>query len=373
MGGLFDDDPGYLNQFMVQHFIDYDFYNNVRPDETTRDVATALNITGMHFNVDYMGSTDVDDLETILCQNQSPILVGVPSRISGKFPGHYVLVTGEQVIPNNGGGVCQAYFDSSNQCVDFTIADPFGDPANAPSKQPYSTLSQYRNYLVWGFVDDPPGDMSGMDFSISQGVELLITGPSGQSTGFDPKTASVLKQIPHSGYVGGFTDDDEAGAFTTGNSHALDLFQPLQGTYIATVTDLELGVYTLSLRAFSQDGSSQPPVMINGVANRGSTSTFQVAFASSSGSATPVLRIATFQSAVADINNALELGLIDNAGIANSLSQKIQAAQTATGPARNNILNAFKNDVNAQTGKHITGVAPQVLLQDADSLISRNP
>jgi hypothetical protein len=32
-----------------------------------------------------------------------------------------------------------------------------------------------------------------------------------------------------------------------------------------------------------------------------------------------------------------------------------------------NILNAFKNEVKAQSGKHITDIAAQLLLQDADS------
>ena len=83
-------------------------------------------------------------------------------------------------------------------------------------------------------------------------------------------------------------------------------------------------------------------------------------------------RAATFSSTLTDINNASQLGLIDNIGIANSLSQKIHAAQDATVPARNNILNAFKNEVTAQAGKHITGVAVQVLLQDANSLVGQN-
>jgi len=74
---------------------------------------------------------------------------------------------------------------------------------------------------------------------------------------------------------------------------------------------------------------------------------------------------------LADIANSLQLGFIDNAGIANSLSQKIQAAQNATNPARANILNAFINAVSAQSGKHIIGVAVQVLLQDANSLLSQ--
>ena len=78
--------------------------------------------------------------------------------------------------------------------------------------------------------------------------------------------------------------------------------------------------------------------------------------------------MATFAATLADISNSLQLGLIDNKGIANSLAQKIRAAQRATGSARAGILAAFQNEVNAQAEKHIVGVAVQVLLQDADSL-----
>jgi hypothetical protein len=46
------------------------------------------------------------------------------------------------------------------------------------------------------------------------------------------------------------------------------------------------------------------------------------------------------------------------------------AAQQVNGQGIVNILNAFKNEVEAQSGKHITDIAVQLLLQDADSLIS---
>lgn len=81
---------------------------------------------------------------------------------------------------------------------------------------------------------------------------------------------------------------------------------------------------------------------------------------------------ASFGSTLSDIGNSLQLGLIDNSGVANSLSQKISAAQQKTGSVRKNILNAFINEVNAQAGKHINGLAVDVLLQDAASLISQN-
>ena len=37
------------------------------------------------------------------------------------------------------------------------------------------------------------------------------------------------------------------------------------------------------------------------------------------------------------------------------------------------VLRAFKAQISAQTGKHITGIAPQILEEDADFLISSLP
>jgi hypothetical protein len=111
--------------------------------------------------------------------------------------------------------------------------------------------------------------------------------------------------------------------------------------------------------------------------SRATISTFQLRCSSASGGSTSVARLATFPSALADISNSLQLGLIGNGGIANALSSKINAASdAATGgdsKTASNVLNAFKNLVSAQTDKHITGIAPQVLQEDTDSLISQLP
>jgi hypothetical protein len=59
--------------------------------------------------------------------------------------------------------------------------------------------------------------------------------------------------------------------------------------------------------------------------------------------------------------------------VANSLLQKLEAAANAASRDQSqtkvNVLNAFKNEINAESGKHIMGVAIQVLLEDADSLL----
>ena len=85
--------------------------------------------------------------------------------------------------------------------------------------------------------------------------------------------------------------------------------------------------------------------------------------------------VATFQSTLDDISKTLALGWIDNKGIAKALSSNINAASNAAAggdkkTAENN-LNAFIDQVNTQTGKHISGVAPQVLLADANYLLGQ--
>jgi hypothetical protein len=162
----------------------------------------------------------------------------------------------------------------------------------------------------------------------------------------------------------------------------------------------------------SQPGTITFDLSNTGIAGPGSSSSVEVQFASTPGSTSTVVLAATFQSTLQDISNSLQLGLIDNQGIANSLSRKINVASVAAGGGDNttaaNVLRAFTNEVKRlaedvrdgideagkpgigddrerreaehrqrqdkdreHTGKHITGIAPQVLLADAAHLISQ--
>jgi hypothetical protein len=234
-----------------------------------------------------------------------------------------------------------------------------------------TSLDNYNNnFVIRGFVPDP-SEVSTLELLVDDKADLFVTDGTGNSTGSDG--TNTTKQIPRSSYSQDFLTDNDTGLPATGVTHSVNLFQPAEGTYQITVTGLKLGTYNLFVAPFSRDGSAQPRQSIPGIAAAGLSRKFQITFLAAPGSSSAVVLLATFQSTLADIANSLALDLIDNSGIANALSQKIQAAQAATGPARNNILNAFKNDVNAQRGKHVNGIAPQVLLQDADSLISQNP
>jgi hypothetical protein len=217
-------------------------------------------------------------------------------------------------------------------------------------------------------VANPPGDISELDFALGDGAELLVIDSYQRRTGFDPNMNQTIEQIPASVYFRDSLQNDVTGAPPSRTTHLVEISQPSQGTYQLVVTGLKFGTYLLSTRTFSQDGSAQSDITTFGISGPGSSSTFVLKFSPTAGAASTLQRAATFQSTLADINNSLQFGLIDNKGIANSLSQKLQAAEDVTNPARGNILDAFEHEVNAQAGKHIMGTAAQVLLQDADSL-----
>jgi hypothetical protein len=206
---------------------------------------------------------------------------------------------------------------------------------------------------------------------------LLVIDSLNRRTGFDALTGRKPSQIPKSFYSVDGIVDDETGDLPPGTSHSVHIYRFAEGSYGVNTEGLKLGLFTLRVRAFSQDGSPQPPVSVQGIAGVGSTSTFDAQFNPSSASVPQVVRVATFDSTLADINNSLQLGLIDDEGIANSLSQKFQAAADAAArgqaEASKNILRAFKNEVTAQRSKHISDLAAQVLLEDADSLLSQSP
>ncbi len=213
-----------------------------------------------------------------------------------------------------------------------------------------------------------------MDLNVGDSADFLIADASGEKTGFDPITGSVLQQIPTSSYVKGSIDDDETGAAGP-DFHSIQIFRPGSGVYTVTVVGHKLGEYNLAITPFAQDGSAEPQLLIPGIAGLNSNSTFTVQYSPTLGSVSTVVTVASFQSTIADITNSLQLGLINNQGIANALSSKINAASSASASGNNatsrNILNAFINQVNAQTSKHVNGTAVQVLLNDANSLLNQ--
>ncbi len=272
---------------------------------------------------------------------------GLPAPSS---PGHFVLITGKQV--------------DSNGVPHYSINDP-GCSSN-------TSLDVFNNQFVTrGIVTVPPGDISQLAIAVNDSADIMVTDPSGNLTGHDLSSGTIVQAIPGSAYFSDSINDDETGV-PADVTRQVPVFQPQQGTFNVNVNGTILGTYSLSIQVYSQDGGAQPGIVLAGIEGPGSTTLYQVQLVSAPGSVSTAILVANFSSTLADIGNSLQLGLIGNSGIANSLSKKISAAQKAGGSARTNILNAFINEVNAQAGKHVTGVAVDVLLQDAASLISQN-
>jgi hypothetical protein len=304
-------------------------------------------------------------VEDELCaQIPHPVIVGVRSPKTGIYdlqhgPGHFVLITGEIINPDG--------------TKAFRINDParYSTILGSSGGQSFYTNAQGNpEFSTRGIVNDPE-DLSGLSITVDANASIVVTDPTGLRTGFDSATGSAVQNISHSAAFVDSLDDDVTGVVDTAPVRSVLVNSPVSGNYEISITGLTVGQYTLSATVISTDGTIQNQIQIPGISDLESNASVQLTISLETGSNPKASVKATFASTLADINNGLLLGFIDSQGIANSLGKKIENAANAAGLQRANALNAFINEVNAQSGKHITGTVPQILLQDAHSLISQ--
>jgi hypothetical protein len=213
--------------------------------------------------VDPTGANGV--LDDALCrQNPHPVIVGVKLNSSDArgSPGHFVVVTGR------------------DEDGHYSIVDPAGLG---------NTLDFYGNqFSTRGIVRDPPGDISALDIDTGDNATLLVTDALGNRTGTDPVSGDPLQQIPGSAYFIDRIDDDTTGEIDTHPAHMVLIPTPKQGMFTIVAQGVNSGQYTISIRAFSQDGSPQPLIVITGNAVPGSTSTYAINYSSTPGATSAV-------------------------------------------------------------------------------------
>lgn len=270
--------PGSLNGFMK----DFNFFDEraVEWDKATRSVTGGI----LKFDAlgGFTGSLDnptlaKQKLDYALCsKNPHPVIVGVKITSSGgtNSPGHFVLVTGR------------------DEDGHYTIVDPSGVG---------KTLDDYPDgFSTRGFVKDPPGDISALDIDTGDNITLLVTDAVGNQTGTSPTSGNPLQQIPGSAYFIDRVDDDITGEVDTHPAHMVLIPTPKPGTFTITAQGVNSGPYTITISGFSQDGSSQPPIVFNGNATPGSTTTYTINYVSTPG-ATSLVNFSTL-AAKAEIN-----------------------------------------------------------------------
>ena len=280
----------------------------------------------------------------------NPVMLWVSSR--GARPDHWVLAT-------------RRHPDLST----YEIRDPGGYTGG-------DTLAAFDNsaYAMWLFSPTRPQTIGGMKVVAYSPIELLITDPSGRRTGVtDPTTGESVRDIPTSSYGHYVLRDDVGHSAITPETKAARIVAPEPGDYRLRTTGTGLGTYGLDFLSYDNDGGATL-VSTTGITGPGSVVDYVVNYDGTPGHQGSVKRVATFASAIDDVVNSRGLGLIDNSGIANALKAKLDEASRAAAasnlPSARGVLTAFVNLVTAQTGKHIIGIAPQVLLEDAASLES---
>lgn len=264
--GLEANDPGSLNFYMQHQDTDYNGLS-VAWDKAVRDVSGGklkFNTLGNWKSTVNNPGGAKQDLDSALCgASPHPVIVGVTGT-DGSFPGHFVLVTGR------------------NADDTYTIIDPIGKGSTLDD---YGGKFETRGTVVP--VVDPPGQSIGaLDVSVDNNVSLLLTDPNSDQTGLDNASDQILQNIAGSAYFTEALTNDFTGAKPTETGHSAEIFQPRDGIYRLVVTGFGKGPYQLSIRSFSQDGSSQPPILLQGTAEPGSSFTYIVKYSSTPGSTT---------------------------------------------------------------------------------------
>jgi hypothetical protein len=286
-----------------------------------------------------------------------PVIVRVPS--SGVSGMHFVIVTGQK--------------GSS-----YSIVDP--GHRNITDISAYGGLS---NAQIVGVVKPPVGNDPGeLDFSILDNATLLVTAPDGSRTGLDTTSGKVLKGAPGSAYQtsDNSIDTDTDSEAATETMYSVQTFLPADGIYTVTVEGLQLGPFNLVIQALDVNGNQLTHLSLPGIANIGSTATYQVKFAAAPGSNNTVVSMTTFASALADVANGFNAGLITKQPIEEVLTDLLKIARDASyrhdrwaNELERVALGVFRQVIIAETNKQITGIEPQVLLNDARSLTSQIP
>jgi hypothetical protein len=360
-------DPGSLNTFASKPSMQYGYLPNgvIEPLDVLPALsqASALNTHLLYNPFPGPGpcaSAVPDNFLACALSAGHPVIVGVedpPTPGCSNFPCHYVLVWGKR-------------------SGEWLIADPWPTiPSTIEGilvSQPRLHLSDWGHYLPEAYITatDPP-DYSSLNINTASEVELLLTGPTGEHTGFDSAAGAVVED---SGayFVDSIADDTQDG-FSTGSSRSVFVPQPSDGAYTLAVAGLSLGTYSVIVHPYSRDESIQPVVNVAGLTGPRSASTFKLQLSTVPGSTTVITRSATPTSAMEDFENSLRLGLITNKRLAESLSDKLHKAgqEEKEGECHEarDILRRFKDEVEDHIGKGIEQLTAQVLTEDAEYLI----
>jgi len=127
------------------------------------------------------------------------------------------------------------------------------------------------------------GVLTGLSVTVDAVVNLMVTDPNGNQSGFAQGNSVALQNIPNSGAGVDEVDDDVTGEAGPPVQTVM-INSPSAGTFLISVTGSTAASYSLEIDAEASDGSMQS-FAVSGTASVGVTTTYGVNYSGTPGSA----------------------------------------------------------------------------------------
>lgn len=252
-------DPGKLNTWLAQNH-GFDSGHNIR----WNSVATYAN-SQLQIPLAYQGAGSANDfvVDNYLCA-QTPVILQVTSP-SGNT--HFVLSTGGESTSDG---------DST-----YFINDP-GFSCTTLDQSACSYDNEYGGIRPFSYGPNVP--QSGLEIDAdAPPLDLLVTAPSGQQTGYDSSTGKTIQQIPASSYYTESIGDDEGGNLDTPETKKIEIGTPADGQYTLDVIGNGSGNFTLDFAGYDTTGAITVQTMTGSIV-AGQIYKYGITYSSTAGS-----------------------------------------------------------------------------------------
>lgn len=139
----------------------------------------------------------------------------------------------------------------------------------------------------------PVGNDRGELTVVAADIQLLLIAPGGKETGYDPKSKTILKEIPGSAYYQDALLAYDSGRVDPNTTQTLNVQQPKAGKYRLIVSPGTLAdgeEYEVRVHLYRRDGSDAGSSRIAGAARRGMPKTYDLQLSTSPRAAVTVIR-----------------------------------------------------------------------------------
>jgi hypothetical protein len=222
----------------------------------------------------------------------------------------------------------------------------------------YIDATSANKYTISVVLTDPDGKRTGL---ISVPPDMNVTEP----------IPGTVTEIPNSGVAYDAIDNHATGERSPGTL-TVSINSPIGGKYNLEVKGTELTYYKIGIFTIDSAGNKSFKTFM-GVTDVNVNSIYALSYSSIPEGTTEAFKITTNNSIQQDVDLSFKVDWIKNAGLKNSLLQKLQNAEAAHGrgntKAAGNLLNAFLNEVKAQTGKGLDPDAAEMFEQDVHYIL----